>query len=63
MTESVKRCLAHGINYIDTAELYGFGEAERLLGNSLKDLKVKREEVVISTKIFHGAGDKGSPVA
>lgn len=63
MTESVKRCLAHGINYIDTAELYGFGEAERLLGNSLKDLQVKREEVVISTKIFHGAGDKGSPVA
>lgn len=63
MTESVKRCLAHGINYIDTAELYGFGEAERLLGNSLKDLKVEREEVVISTKIFHGAGDKGSPVA
>jgi len=29
---SVKRCIEHGINYFDTAEMYGFGEAETLLG-------------------------------
>lgn len=55
MTESVKRCLEHGINFIDTAEMYGFGEAEAVLGKSLKDLGVKREELVISTKLFWGA--------
>jgi aryl-alcohol dehydrogenase-like predicted oxidoreductase len=28
MNDSVKRCLEHGINFFDTAEMYGFGEAE-----------------------------------
>jgi aryl-alcohol dehydrogenase-like predicted oxidoreductase len=60
MTESLKRSLDHGINYVDTAEMYGFGEAETLLGNSLTELKVKREEIVISTKIYFGAGP-GTP--
>jgi len=32
MTESVKRSMEHGINFFDTAEMYGFGEAESLLG-------------------------------
>ena len=45
-----------GINYFDTAELYGFGDAEVILGQALKDAGVKREEVVISTKLFWGAG-------
>ena len=52
MNDSVKVCLEYGINFFDTAELYGFGKAEELLGNSLKQLNVKREEVVISTKLF-----------
>ena len=60
MTAAVKRCLEYGINFFDTAELYGFGEAEVLLGQALINLKVKREEVVISTKLFWGpAGKKG----
>lgn len=32
MTDSVKRSIEHGINFFDTAEMYGFGEAESLLG-------------------------------
>ena len=32
MNDSVKRSLEHGINFFDTAEMYGFGEAETLLG-------------------------------
>lgn len=31
-TESVKYCLEHGINFFDTAEVYGFGKAETLIG-------------------------------
>ena len=51
-TESVKYCLEHGINYFDTAELYGFGLAETSLGKALKELNVQREKIVISTKLF-----------
>jgi aryl-alcohol dehydrogenase-like predicted oxidoreductase len=57
MNDSVKRCLDHGINFFDTAEMYGFGEAETLLGNAFKALNVKREEIVVSTKVFFGAGE------
>lgn len=27
-TDSIKRCMEYGINFFDTAEFYGFGEAE-----------------------------------
>lgn len=32
MNDSVQRSMDHGINFFDTAEMYGFGEAETLLG-------------------------------
>ena len=51
-TESVKYCLDHGINYFDSAELYGFGLAETSLGKALKELNVQREKIVVSTKLF-----------
>ncbi len=54
-TEIVAKCLEHGINFFDTAEVYsGDGLAEILLGQSFKDLKVKREDIVVSTKLFFG---------
>ena len=61
MNDSVKRSLEHGINFFDTAEMYGFGEAETLLGQAFKDLQVKRQEIVVSTKLFWGAGP-GTPM-
>jgi aryl-alcohol dehydrogenase-like predicted oxidoreductase len=40
-----------GINFFDTAQAYGFGASERLLGKALRDdLDHRREEVVIATK-------------
>ena len=44
--------MEYGVNYFDTAEYYGYGQAEILLGNAFKELNVKREEIVVSTKIF-----------
>ena len=44
--------MEYGVNYFDTAEYYGWGQAEILLGNAFKELNVKREEIVVSTKIF-----------
>jgi aryl-alcohol dehydrogenase-like predicted oxidoreductase len=40
-----------GINFFDTAQAYGFGASERLLGRALRDeLAGRREQVVIATK-------------
>jgi aryl-alcohol dehydrogenase-like predicted oxidoreductase len=40
-----------GINLFDTAQAYGFGASERILGRALRtDLEVRRDEVVIATK-------------
>ncbi|MGH3438481.1 MAG: aldo/keto reductase [Sciscionella sp.] len=40
-----------GINFFDTAQGYGFGTAEELLGNALRnELRGNRDELVIATK-------------
>jgi len=41
-----------GVNFFDTAEIYGAGEAERQMGNIFKKQGWPRESLVISTKIF-----------
>ncbi|HEY7830426.1 MAG TPA: aldo/keto reductase [Solirubrobacteraceae bacterium] len=40
-----------GVNFFDTAQAYGFGASEQLLGKALRDgLGARREELVIATK-------------
>jgi aryl-alcohol dehydrogenase-like predicted oxidoreductase len=60
----VGRALAAGVNFIDTADVYSFGESERLTGQALKNLGVKRKDVVIATKVFGeigpGPNDRGA---
>ena len=46
-TELVERALSAGVNLIDTANVYSNGEAERMLGQALKDLDVPREESLL----------------
>lgn len=53
-TQMVRKCYELGVNFFDTAEAYGFGEAERQFGIALRSLNAPREELVISTKIFFG---------
>ena len=48
-TESIKAAINSGCNYIDTAPLYGFGQAEIYLKETLKS--IPRNEYVISTKV------------
>lgn len=52
----IKHAWSLGINFFDCAETYGKprGQVEELLGNALKTLDVKREDLVIATKIFWG---------
>lgn len=46
-----------GVNYFDTAEIYGNGRAETILGKCLKRAGWPRKDYVISTKIYNcGSG-------
>ncbi len=55
----VSKALELGINFFDTAMVYGRGTSESVLGRALKDLGVKRDDIVVSTKI---PGDFLNPV-
>jgi len=59
---SVARAMEFGINYFDTAPMYGNGESERNLGRVLKALK--RPKVYVGTKVWlEGSGDIGRFIA
>ncbi|MBT6148070.1 MAG: hypothetical protein HOH74_21735, partial [Gemmatimonadetes bacterium] len=47
-----------GINMIDTAEAYGDGYAETVVGEAIADLP--RDELVIVTKVFNHFNDDGT---
>ena len=47
----VKRALEAGINFFDTADVYSTGESERITGNLFKHFGVKRENIVVATKV------------
>ena len=47
----IKRALDAGINFFDTADVYSLGESERVTGNLLKHFGVKREHVIVATKV------------
>jgi aryl-alcohol dehydrogenase-like predicted oxidoreductase len=50
-TAAIRRARESGINFFDTAQGYGFGESEALLGAALADeLRSARDEIVIATK-------------
>ncbi|MEY2192355.1 aldo/keto reductase [Neobacillus sp. BF23-41] len=44
----IEASLEEGINYFDTADLYDFGENEKIVGAALKEV---REKVIIATKV------------
>lgn len=48
----VKRALDAGINFFDTADVYSLGESEKITGNVLRHFGVKRENVIVATKVF-----------
>ncbi|MEJ2366946.1 MAG: aldo/keto reductase [Acidobacteriota bacterium] len=50
----VARCLDAGINFFDTADVYAYGESERLLGKALGS---RRKDVVVATKVRMRMGD------
>ncbi|NUS59563.1 MAG: aldo/keto reductase [Lysobacter sp.] len=51
----------HGINFFDNAETYSNGEAERVMGDALADLRLPRDSWCVSSKVFFGAVDRPAP--
>src|ERR1700678_4319534 len=54
--ELVKASIDAGVNFFDTADVYTEGESEKILGQSLKNLKIARQHVVIATKVYGRVG-------
>lgn len=55
-SEIAKKCMAtaieNGVNFIDSAEIYARGEAEKVIAEFLAEETVKRKDLVISSKVF-----------
>lgn len=49
--ELVKRSVDAGINFIDTANVYSEGLAEQRTGQAIKNIGLKRDDLVIATKV------------
>jgi aryl-alcohol dehydrogenase-like predicted oxidoreductase len=47
--KAIKSALESGINFIDTAPVYGFGQSEKIVGEALK--QTPRDKVVLATKV------------
>jgi len=47
----MKRSIDAGINFIDTANVYSEGWSEELTGQSIRNLGLKRDDLVLATKV------------
>ena len=52
-----KQALDSGINFFDTADMYSDGASEEVTGRALKKLGIRREEIVIATKVYNPTGE------
>jgi aryl-alcohol dehydrogenase-like predicted oxidoreductase len=48
----IRRALELGITFFDVANMYSFGESERVLGKVLRE-HAKREDIVLATKVYY----------
>lgn len=54
--QTIHKALDNGINMIDTAPVYGFGQSEEIVGKALKEYG-KREKIILATKVGLGWKD------
>src|SRR4051794_29596748 len=50
----IHAALDAGVNFVDTADVYGAGESEEIVGKALKG---RRDDVILATKFFNAMGD------
>lgn len=54
--EMIRHAISLGINFFDTANVYSEGTSEEYLGRALRELGVKRSDVVIASKVYFNEG-------
>jgi aryl-alcohol dehydrogenase-like predicted oxidoreductase len=52
----MRASLDAGINFVDTANVYSGGLSEQITGQSLRNLGVSRNEIVVATKVYGRMG-------
>ena len=55
-TKLVERSVAGGVNFLDTADVYSTGQSELMTGQAIRDLGIRRNEIVLATKVFGRMG-------
>jgi len=55
--ELVRRSVEAGINFIDTANVYSEGLSEEMTGKAIRNLALKRDDLVIATKVRSKMGE------
>src|SRR5689334_11068467 len=56
-TATIQRALELGIDFLDTADMYGRGANEKLVGKAIRD---RRDQIVLATKFGNVRNDDGS---
>jgi voltage-dependent potassium channel beta subunit len=59
--ELISQAFDAGVNFFDNAETYANGEAERIMGDALADLRLPRDAWCVSSKVYFGAVDSPRP--
>jgi voltage-dependent potassium channel beta subunit len=59
--ELIAQAFDAGVNFFDNAETYANGEAERIMGDVLADLRLPRDAWCVSSKVYFGAVDHPTP--
>jgi voltage-dependent potassium channel beta subunit len=56
--ETAIKCMSSaldsGVNFFDNAEAYANGNSETVMGNAIKKLGLRRESIIVSSKVFWG---------
>lgn len=55
-TGLIEKCLAAGVNFIDTADAYSAGQSEVITGQAIRDIGMPRSEIVLATKVYARMG-------
>lgn len=59
--ELIAQAFDAGVNFFDNAEVYASGEAERIMGDVLADLRLPRDAWCVSSKVYFGSVDNPAP--
>jgi voltage-dependent potassium channel beta subunit len=59
--ELIALAFDHGVNFFDNAETYNAGDAERLMGDVIADLRLPRDAYCVSSKVYFGAITEPKP--